>query len=48
VAHDSRGRPLLEVRGTIAAAAAQLGVTSWHLSLSHDAGLCVAMVVAEK
>ena len=48
VAHDSRGRPLLEVRGTMAAAAAQLGVTGWHLSLSHDAGLCVAMVVAEK
>jgi holo-[acyl-carrier protein] synthase len=48
VAHDPRGRPLLQVRGTVAAAAAQLGVTAWHLSVSHDAGLCVAMVVAER
>jgi holo-[acyl-carrier protein] synthase len=47
VAHDSRGRPLLQVLGTVAAAASQLGVTAWHVSLSHDAGLCVAMVVAE-
>jgi len=28
-------------------AAAQLGVHSWHISLSHDGGFCVAMVVAE-
>lgn len=47
VVHDQRGRPLLEVRGTVAAAAARLGIRSWHLSLSHDGGLCVAMVVAE-
>jgi holo-[acyl-carrier protein] synthase len=48
VSHDSRGKPVLEVRGTVAAAAAQLGVTAWHVSISHDAGLCIAMVVAEK
>ena len=47
VVHDRRGRPLLEVSGSVAAAAARLGVRSWHLSLSHDGGLCVAMVVAE-
>lgn len=47
VTHDELGRPLLNVRGTIAAAAARLGVSAWHLSLSHDAGLCVAVVVAE-
>ena len=47
VVHDSRGRPLLEVSGSVAEAAARLGVPSWHLSLSHDGGLCVAMVVAE-
>ena len=39
--------PLLEVSGSVAEAAARLGVRSWHLSLSHDGGLCVAMVVAE-
>jgi holo-[acyl-carrier protein] synthase len=48
VAHDSRGRPLLEVRGTVAAAADRLGVATWHLSISHDAGVCIAMVVAER
>jgi holo-[acyl-carrier protein] synthase len=48
VSHDSRGKPILEVRGTVAAAAAQLGVTAWHVSISHDAGLCIAMVVAER
>jgi holo-[acyl-carrier protein] synthase len=47
VVHDPIGRPVLEVRGTVADAAAHLGVRRWHLSLSHDGGLCVAMVVAE-
>jgi len=47
VTHDPLGRPVLAVRGTVADAAAQLGVRRWHLSLSHDGGLCVAMVVAE-
>ena len=47
VRRDVRGRPLLETRGTVAAVAASLGVTAWHVSISHDAGICVAMVVAE-
>ena len=41
------GRPSLRVAGTVAAAAAQLGVSSWHLSLSHDAGIASAVVIAE-
>lgn len=41
------GRPQLTVRGTVAAAAAQRGVTTWHISLSHDGGMAVAVVVAE-
>ena len=41
------GRPVLSVSGTVAAAAARLGVTSWHLSLSHDAGVASAVVIAE-
>ena len=41
------GRPRLKVAGTVAAAAARLGVTSWHLSLSHDAGIASAVVIAE-
>ena len=41
------GRPHLEVRGTVAGRAAQLGVSSWHVSLSHDGGIASAVVVAE-
>ena len=47
VGHDERGKPVLHVSGTVAAAAAALGVTTWHVSISHDAGLCIAMVIAE-
>ncbi|MDO5494290.1 MAG: holo-ACP synthase [bacterium] len=42
-----RGQPLLHVTGTVAAAAARLGIDRWHLSLSHDGGLAVAYVIAE-
>ncbi|SFB83467.1 holo-ACP synthase [Streptomyces aidingensis] len=41
------GRPRLRVTGTVLARAEQLGVTSWHLSLSHDAGVASAVVIAE-
>ena len=41
------GRPSLHVSGTVAEAAARLGVTSWHISLSHDGGVAVAVVIAE-
>jgi holo-[acyl-carrier protein] synthase len=41
------GQPLLTVSGTVATAAARRGVTGWHLSLSHDAGIASAVVIAE-
>ena len=47
VVHDAAGRPGLQASGTVAAAASALGVRRWHLSLSHDGGMSVAMVVAE-
>jgi holo-[acyl-carrier protein] synthase len=47
VVNDAAGRPALAVTGTVAAAAADAGVTSWHVSRSHDGGSAVAMVVAE-
>jgi holo-[acyl-carrier protein] synthase len=47
VRHDDLGRPYLETSGTVAAAAAERGVSRWHLSISHDAGVAIAMVVAE-
>ncbi|MFE5791765.1 holo-ACP synthase [Streptomyces sp. NPDC056503] len=44
---ESTGRPRLRVSGTVAARAAELGVRHWHLSLSHDAGVASAVVIAE-
>jgi holo-[acyl-carrier protein] synthase len=48
VEHDEQGKPVLQISGTVAAAAASLGITTWHLSISHDAGLSIAVVVAER
>ncbi|WP_432134984.1 holo-ACP synthase [Streptomyces sp. bgisy154] len=44
---EESGQPRLRVRGTVAARAEKLGVRSWHVSLSHDAGIASAVVVAE-
>ncbi|HEV2889763.1 MAG TPA: holo-ACP synthase [Frankiaceae bacterium] len=41
------GRPSLRVSGRFAEVAAERGVRSWHLSLSHDGGVAIAFVVAE-
>jgi holo-[acyl-carrier protein] synthase len=41
------GQPVIAVTGTVAAWAANLGVDRWHLSLSHDAGIATAVVIAE-
>lgn len=47
VVTDTNGRPWLTVRGTVAARARALGVSGWHISLSHDAGIASAVVIAE-
>ena len=44
---DERGRPSLRVHGEVERVAAELGVTRWHVSLSHDGGVAVAQVLAE-
>ena len=41
------GRPALFVEGTVAEAGARQRIQHWHLSISHDAGMAVAVVVAE-
>ncbi|MEO5831796.1 MAG: holo-ACP synthase [Nakamurella sp.] len=46
VISPSSGRPELSVTGTVAAAAAAVGVTDWQLSISHDAGIAAAIVIA--
>jgi len=48
VRREPGGRPLLELTGTVAAAAAEQGISAWHVSISHDGGFCLAMVVAER
>ena len=44
---DGSGRPQVAVTGSVAKLAAELGVRHWHVSLSHDAGIASAVVVAE-
>ena len=40
------GRPVLRLTGSVAQAAAALGLEIWEVSMSHDAGLATATVVA--
>ncbi|MGX1883482.1 holo-ACP synthase [Streptomyces sp. NPDC055287] len=44
---EDSGQPRLRVSGTVLARAEALGVRSWHVSLSHDAGIASAVVIAE-
>ncbi|QTE29899.1 holo-ACP synthase [Pengzhenrongella sicca] len=41
-------QPEVEVIGTVAAKAAERGVARFHLSISHDAGIASAVVIAER
>lgn len=47
VVKDADGRPAFEITGTVEKRARGLSVGTLHLSLSHDAGIASAMVVAE-
>jgi holo-[acyl-carrier protein] synthase len=47
VTTDDDGRPRFEVTGTVAERAAELGVATIHVSLSHDAGIASAVVICE-
>jgi holo-[acyl-carrier protein] synthase len=47
VLRTETGRPHLVLRGAVAAAAEARGIQRWHLSLSHDGPMVVAMAVAE-
>ncbi len=41
------GQPVFELSGTVRARAEELGVGELHVSLSHDAGIASAFVIAE-
>ena len=43
---DDRGRPVLNLHGTAARLAAELGLVEWSISLSHTATHAVGMAVA--
>ena len=47
VASEPSGRPVFALRGETAATVAGRGITALHLSMSHDAGLATAYVIAE-
>jgi holo-[acyl-carrier protein] synthase len=47
VVRGEHGRPSLRVTGEVAELAAELGVKRWHISLTHDAGVAIAYVIAE-
>ena len=47
VLSDETGRPSLVVSGTVGERVDELGVSRLHVSISHDAGVAVAMVVCE-
>ncbi|MFV0453187.1 MAG: holo-ACP synthase [Propioniciclava sp.] len=47
VLSDETGKPSLVVTGTVAEALDLVGVTRLHVSISHDAGVAVAMVICE-
>ncbi|MBM4459197.1 MAG: holo-[acyl-carrier-protein] synthase [Chloroflexi bacterium] len=46
VLQDDAGKPALHLLGNARQRAAALGLASWSVSLSHDAGLALAFVVA--
>lgn len=47
VVRGADGSPQLEITGTVAARASDLGIETFHLSMSHDAGIASAVVIAE-
>jgi holo-[acyl-carrier protein] synthase len=47
VVREDSGRPRLVLHGSVAEEAAAQGISTWHLSLSHDGGIATAVVVAE-
>lgn len=47
VVPEESGKPTLVLHGEAAAYATKLGISRWHVSLSHDGGVATAFVVAE-
>jgi holo-[acyl-carrier protein] synthase len=48
VTNSAQGDPRFELAGETAEVVAARGITSLHLSMSHDAGAAIAFVIAER
>lgn len=47
VVRAESGKPVLNITGRAGEIAAELGITRWHLSMSHIASTAIASVIAE-
>lgn len=47
ISKDELGKPQLNISGATRIRADEMGITSWHLSISHDGGMATAFVIAE-
>jgi holo-[acyl-carrier protein] synthase len=45
VGTEPNGSPKLKLTGPVAAMAAEIGISDWQVSISHEAGLATALVV---
>jgi holo-[acyl-carrier protein] synthase len=48
VRRAASGRPLLELSGNAVAMVERFGADAWHVSITHDAGVAVAVVILEQ
>jgi holo-[acyl-carrier protein] synthase len=42
------GAPEITISGSVLKVAEELGVTNWHVSISHDGPVAIAYVIAER
>jgi len=47
VLNDGAGKPVLRLEGESARIAGEMGITRWHVSITHTAGLAMASAIAE-
>lgn len=48
IENDAAGAPVLCTEGTVADEARRQGIDRWHLTMTHDGGIAMAMVIAER
>ncbi len=48
VLSDAHGSPFFDLSGSVAGHADAAGIDTFHLSISHDAGIATAFVIAER